>query len=44
MTCDSLTAGEVNVGAFGVNKVISEDVLDKIKNTEGVMQAHCVSL
>jgi len=44
MTCDSLTAGEVNVGAFGVNKAISEDVLGKIKSTEGVMQAHCVSL
>ncbi len=44
MTCDSLTAGEVNVGAFGVNKAINEDVLGKIKNTEGVMQAHCVSL
>jgi D-3-phosphoglycerate dehydrogenase len=44
MTCDSLTAGEVNVGAFGVNKAINEDVLGKIKSTEGVMQAHCVSL
>jgi len=44
MTCDSLKPGEVNVGAFGVNKSIGEDVLENIKNTEGVMQAHCVSL
>ena len=44
MTCDSLKPGEVNVGAFGINKSIGEDVLERIKNTEGVMQAHCVSL
>jgi len=44
MTCDSLKSGEVNVGAFGINKCMGEKVLEDIKNTEGVMQAHCVKL
>jgi len=44
MTCDSLKPGEVNVGAFGINQAIPEDVLKAIKETDGVMEAHCVSL
>jgi D-3-phosphoglycerate dehydrogenase len=44
MTCDSLTPGEVNVGAFGINQTIPDDVLKDIKETDGVMEAHCVSL
>ena len=44
MTCDSLTAGEINVGAFGINKCMGEKVLDDIKSTDGVLEAHCVKL
>jgi len=45
MTCDSLTAaGEINVGAFGVDKCMGEQVLKDIEDTDGVLEAHCVKL
>ncbi len=45
MTCDSLTAaGEINVGAFGVDKCMGDEILKTIRNTDGVLEAHCVKL